>query len=99
MLRNSTTFSKITSFHIRLERGERLSAHLLEMKGLGQGRADSHKNRLSQKWLEALMAKLGMMVDADKDDAISDPFQATLRKRRGAQLAKSLLGTIRIQNN
>ena len=44
------------------------------------------------------MAKLGMMVDADKHDATSYPFQATLRKRRGAQLAKSLLGTIRIQN-
>ena len=51
MLRNSTTFSKITSFHIRLERGERLSAHLLEMKELGHRRADYDKNRLSQKWL------------------------------------------------
>ena len=69
------------------------------MKGLGQGRADSHKNRLSQKWLEALMAALGMMVDADKHDATRYPLQATLRKRRAAQLAKSLLGTIRIQNN
>ena len=51
MLRNSSTFSKITSFHIRLERGERLSAHLLEMKELGHRRADYDKNRLSQKWL------------------------------------------------
>ena len=48
---------------------------------------------------EALMATLGMMVDADKHDATNYPLQATLRKRRAAQLAKSLLGTIRIQNN
>ena len=45
------------------------------------------------------MATLGMMVDADKHDATNYLLQATLRKRRAAQLAKSLLGTIRIQNN
>ena len=69
------------------------------MKELGHSRADYDKNRLSQKWLEALMATLGMMVDADKHDATNYPLQTTLRKRRAAQLAKSLLGTIRIQNN
>ena len=38
------------------------------------------------------MATLGMMVDADKHDATNYPLQATLRKRREAQPAKSVLG-------
>ena len=45
------------------------------------------------------MATFGMMVDADKHDATNYPLQTTLRKRRAAQLAKSLLGTIRIRND
>jgi len=37
-------------------------------------------------------------VDADKHDATRYLLHATLRKRRAAQLAKNLPGTIRIQN-